>query len=345
MLRLPRFDLLEPATWTEAAMLLREHGAAASDPTRGTPNVPVMLVAGGTDLFPNMKRRQFTPQVLVSLGRVKGAREISNGSLRAQGSLPLGMRIAAGATLTEIAAHPTVVAKYTALAQAAGAVSTPQLRNMGTIGGNLCLDTRCNWYDQSLFWRTAEGYCMKTHPSVVCRVAPSSARCLAVASADTVPALIALGATVTVENASGRREVDLAELYREDGIRYMAIGRDDVVVSVTLPDATGWRSAYLKLRDRNSFDFPIAGVAVAVRLDGHTVAAARIAITALASRPVAVDASMLVGTKLDDDAIAAAADAAHKTARPMDNTSGTISQRKRASRVLTERALRSLRDA
>ncbi|TME85695.1 MAG: 4-hydroxybenzoyl-CoA reductase [Chloroflexi bacterium] len=336
MLRLPRFRMIEPTTWTAAAALLREHGAAASDVARGTPNVPVMLVAGGTDLFPNMKRRQFTPQVLVSLGRVQGAREISNGS---------GLRIAAGATLTEIAANPTVRANYGALAQAAGVISTPQLRNMGTIGGNLCLDTRCNWYDQSLFWRTAEGYCMKTHPSVVCRVAPSSARCLAVASADTVPALIALGAKVTVENAHGRRELDLAELYREDGIRYLAIGRDDVVVSVTLPDATGWRSTYLKLRDRNSFDFPIAGVAAAVRLDGGRVSEARIAITALASRPVAVDAKALVGTKLDDDAITAAADAVHKAARPMDNTSGTISQRKRAARVFTERALRSLRDA
>ena len=336
MLRLPRFRMIEPTTWTAAAALLHEHGAAASDVARGTPNVPVMLVAGGTDLFPNMKRRQFTPQVLVSLGRVQGAREISNGS---------GLRIAAGATLTEIAANPTVRANYGALAQAAGVISTPQLRNMGTIGGNLCLDTRCNWYDQSLFWRTAEGYCMKTHPSVVCRVAPSSARCLAVASADTVPALIALGAKVTVENAHGRRELDLAELYREDGIRYLAIGRDDVVVSVTLPDATGWRSTYLKLRDRNSFDFPIAGVAAAVRLDGGRVSEARIAITALASRPVAVDAKALVGTKLDDDAITAAADAVHKAARPMDNTSGTISQRKRAARVFTERALRSLRDA
>ena len=336
MLRLPRFRMVEPTTWTEAATLLREHGAAQSDAALGTPSVPVMLVAGGTDLFPNMKRRQFSPQVLVSLGRVKGARDISNGS---------GLRIGAGATLTEIAAHPTVVTKYTALAQAAGAVSTPQLRNMGTIGGNLCLDTRCNWYDQSLFWRTAEGYCMTTHPAVVCRVAPSSPRCLAVASADTVPALIALGAKVGVENADGRREIDLADLYREDGIRYLAIGRDDVVVSVTLPDAAGWRSTYLKLRDRNSFDFPIAGVAAAVRFDGDTVVDARIAITALASRPVAIDAKALIGSKLDDDAIAAAADAVHKSARPMDNTSGTISQRKRASRVFTERALRSLRDA
>ncbi len=336
MLRLPRFQLVEPTTWTEAARLLREHGAAQSDAARGTPSVPVMLVAGGTDLFPNMKRRQFTPQVLVSLGRVKGAREISNGS---------SLRIAAGATLTEVARHPTVTRKYAALAQAAGAVSTPQLRNMGTIGGNLCLDTRCNWYDQSLFWRSAEGFCMKTHPEVVCRVAPSSPRCLAVASADTVPALIALGAKVSVENAGGVRELDLAELYREDGIRYMAIGRVDVVVSVTLPDATGWRSTYLKLRDRNSFDFPIAGVAAAVRFDGDVVTDARIAITALGSRPVAVDATALVGTKLEDDVIAAAADTVHRGSRPMDNTSGTISQRKRAARVFTERALRSLRDA
>ncbi|MEP6694083.1 MAG: FAD binding domain-containing protein [Chloroflexota bacterium] len=336
MLRLPRFRLVEPTTFTEAATLLRDHGAAASDIAQGTPNVPVMLVAGGTDLFPNMKRRQFAPEVLVSLGRVKGAREISNGS---------GLRIGAGATLTQVASHPAVRAKYTALAQAAGVVSTPQLRNMGTIGGNLCLDTRCNWYDQSLFWRTAEGFCMKTHPSIVCRVAPSSARCLAVASADTVPALIALGAKVSVENADGRRELDLAELYREDGIRHIAIGRDDVVVAVSLPDATGWRSTYLKLRDRGSFDFPIAGVAAAVRLEGGTVREARIAITALASRPVAVDATALIGTTLDDEAIAAAADAVHKAARPMDNTSGTISQRKRAARVFTERALRSLRDA
>jgi 4-hydroxybenzoyl-CoA reductase subunit beta len=336
MLRLPRFRLVEPTTWTEAATLLREHGAAEADVARGTPSVPVMLVAGGTDLFPNMKRRQFTPQVLISLGRVKGAREISNGS---------GLRISAGTTLTEIASHPTVTRKYTALAQAAGAVSTPQLRNMGTIGGNLCLDTRCNWYDQSLFWRTAEGYCMKTHPEVVCRVAPSSPGCLAVASADTVPALIALGAKVTVENADGRRDLDLAELYREDGIRYMAIRRDDVVVSVTLPDAMGWRSTYVKLRDRNSFDFPIAGVAAAVRFDGKTVTDARVAITGVASRPLAIDATVLVGTRLEDEAIAAAADVVHKGSRPMDNTSGTISQRKRASRVFTERALRSLRDA
>jgi 4-hydroxybenzoyl-CoA reductase subunit beta len=321
MLRLPKFTYLAPATVAEAIRLRTENLDSS------------MYVAGGTDVYPKMKRRQFQPAQLISIAAVV-PNSISNGS---------GLTIGAGATLTEVSAHPKVRAGYRALSEAAALVSTPQLRNMGTIGGNACLDTRCNWYDQSLFWRTAEGYCMKTHAEVVCRVAPSSARCLAVASADTVPALIALGASVRVAGPKGERSVELADCYREDGIRYLTLSPGEIVTEIQLPPSDGWRSTYLKQRDRNSFDFPIAGVAAAVRWDGPVVAEARVAITALASRPVAVDASALVGTKLDDDAIAAVADAAHKAARPMDNTSGTISQRKRAARVFAERALRSLR--
>jgi 4-hydroxybenzoyl-CoA reductase subunit beta len=321
MLRLPKFTYLAPATVAEAIRLRAENLDSS------------MYVAGGTDVYPKMKRRQFQPAQLISIAAVV-PNSISNGS---------GLTIGAGATLTEVSAHPKVRAGYRALSEAAALVSTPQLRNMGTIGGNVCLDTRCNWYDQSLFWRTAEGYCMKTHADVVCRVAPSSARCLAVASADTVPALIALGASVRVAGPKGERSVELADCYREDGIRYLTLSPGEIVTEIQLPPSDGWRSTYLKQRDRNSFDFPIAGVAAAVRWDGPVVAEARVAITALASRPVAVDASALVGTKLDDDAIAAVADAAHKAARPMDNTSGTISQRKRAARVFAERALRSLR--
>ena len=336
MLRLPRFRIVTPRTYREAARLLSEHGAGELDRTRGTPSLRVMVVAGGTDLFPNMKRRQFTPELLISLARVRDAAAIhENGTLD----------ISAGTTLTGVATDPRVRERYTALAQAAELVSTPQLRNMGTLGGNVCLDTRCNWYDQSLFWRTAEGFCMKTNPEVVCRVATSSPRCLAVASADTVPALLVLGASVHLENADGAREVALAELYREDGIAAWAMRQDEVLTDITIPRAEGWRSTYLKLRDRGSFDFPIAGVAAAVRWDGATVGEARVAITALGSRPVLVEAAgkALVGTRLDDTAVAAAADAVHKAARPMDNTSGTISQRKRAARVFTERALASLR--
>jgi 4-hydroxybenzoyl-CoA reductase subunit beta len=217
---------------------------------------------------------------------------------------------------------------------------------MGTLGGNIALDTRCNWYNESLFWRTAEGFCMKTHPDVVCRVATSSPRCLAVASADTVPALMALGARVHIESAAGQRVADIADLYQEDGMRYLTLRRDEIVSEVVLPPSEGWRSTYLKARERSSFDFPIVGLAAAVRMDGDTVADARIALTAVSSRPVLVDdaKTALVGSRLDDAAIATAAEAAFKAARPMDNTSSTIAQRKRTVSVFATRALRELRD-
>ncbi len=311
MLRLPRFTLVEARSAREAATLVGSDERA-------------VLVAGGTDVFPNMKRRQATPSTLVSLAKVEGLAGIRNGT---------GLRIGALTTLATVAAHPKVRDGYAALATAAGLVSTPQLRNMGTLGGNLCLDTRCNWYDQSAFWRAAEGYCMKTNAEVVCRVAPSSRRCLAVASADTVPALLVLGAKARVTGASGEREVDLGELYREDGIRYLTLARGEVVTEIVLPPADGWRSTYLKMRDRGSFDFPIAGVAAAIRMEGGRVAEARVALTALGSQPELVGGAGAGG----------AAAACHKAARPMDNTSGSISQRKRAARVFTERALRELR--
>ena len=351
MLRLPRFRLEVPRTPVEAARMMRELGAAEQDPASvGTVGLKAMLVAGGTDLFPNMKRRQFTPEVLVSLRRALD-RTIADGAGPAgtdagPAGSDGGLRIGAGATLTAVAEHPLVRSRYAALATAAGLVSTPQLRNMGTIGGNVALDTRCNWYDQSEFWRTAEGFCMKTHPGVVCRVATSSPRCLAVASADTVPALIALGATARVTGVDGERAVAVADLYREDGIRYIAIGRDEIVTEVLLPPSDGWRSTYLKLRDRGSFDFPIVGLAAAVRWDGGRVAEARVALTAIASRPLLVDAARapLVGSRLEDGAIAAAAEATFKAARPMDNTAGTIAQRTRTVSVFATRALRELRD-
>ncbi|MDQ2952669.1 MAG: FAD binding domain-containing protein, partial [Chloroflexota bacterium] len=294
MLRLPKFQFIVPPTLEDAIRMRTEHQATS------------MYVAGGTDVYPKMKRRQFQPEVVIALGRVV-PHDVSDPA-----STSSGLRIGAGATLTAVSANATVRTSYTALSEAAALVSTPQLRNMGTLGGNVCLDTRCNWYDQSLFWRTAEGFCMKTHPEVVCRVAPSSAKCLAVASADTVPALIALGAMVHVVGPKGERDVDLVECYREDGIRYLTLEPGEVVTEVRLPPSDGWRSIYLKQRDRNAFDFPIAGVAAAVRWDGGVVADARVAITALGSRPVAVDATALRGTKLEDDAIAAVADATHK---------------------------------
>src|SRR5213593_1712313 len=256
MLRLPRFRFVSPPSIEEAIHIRTEHPATS------------MYVAGGTDVYPKMKRRQFQPEVVIAIGGL--VRDDFRGGTLAPladtlpsvaeegplplGPLPLGLRIGAGATLTEVAEHPRVREGYRALSIAAGLVSTPQLRNMGTIGGNVCLDTRCNWYDQSLFWRTAEGYCMKTHGDVVCRVATSSPRCLAVASADTVPALLVLGATVHFEDARGARDVRLAEFYREDGMSPSTIRSDEVLTDVTIPREDGWRSTYVKLRDRGSFD-------------------------------------------------------------------------------------------
>lgn len=324
MLRLPRFSYLAPRSLTEASSMLAAHGPEA------------MLVAGGTDVYPKMKRRQFVPKVLIGLRRVSEAAYIRNGSR---------LRIGPLTTLTEIADSPAVREHFPALATAAGVISTPQLRNMGTIGGNLCLDTRCNWYDQSLFWRQAEGWCMKTHPDVVCRVAPASPRCWAVSSADTVPALVALGARVRVVGERGEREIDLADLYRDDGIRYLELQPGELVAEIDVPESRGVRATYRKLRDRGAFDFPIVGVAAAARLEDGVCAEARVVITATGSRPILIEkaGAALVGSRLEDDAIERAADAVHGAAKPLDNTSGTIAERKRAARVFTVRALKELR--
>lgn len=323
MLRLPRFDFLTPATPRDAALLLRDAGSA-------------MVVAGGTDLFPKMKRRQQQPDILISLGRMMNLR----GVLREAG----GLRIGAMTTLTDLAEHQAIPQEYRVLREAAASVSTPQLRNAGTLGGNLCLDTRCNWYDQSLFWRQAAGYCMKTHSNVVCRVATSSSRCLATASADTVPALLALDARVTVTGPDGEREIGLDDMYREDGINYLTLSRSDVVTSIQIPARDGWVSTYAKLRERQAFDFPIAGVAIALKLVAGVVEDARVAVTGLGSRATLVAAAVdaLKGRPLTEETIAAAATATQRASRPMDNTSGTIAARRIAAKVMTERALRSL---
>jgi 4-hydroxybenzoyl-CoA reductase subunit beta len=324
VLRLPRFDLVSASSAQQASALLRDSETA-------------MILAGGTDLFPKMKRRQQQPGLLVSLGKIRELYGVATGDDE--------VRIGAMATLTSLA-DSTHLARpeYRALREAAASISTPQLRNAGTLGGNLCLDTRCNWYDQSLFWRQAAGFCMKTHANVVCRVATSSPRCLATASADTVPALLALGATVDITGPDGSRTVGIDEMYREDGIHYLTISRNDVVTAIRVPRRPGWTSTYVKLRDRQAFDFPIAGIALAVKLVKGVVEDARVAVTGLGSRAslVAPAADALRGRPLDDESIPTAAAATQRASRPMDNTAGTIAARRIAAKVLTERALKSL---
>jgi 4-hydroxybenzoyl-CoA reductase subunit beta len=324
MIRLPAFTYVCPKTLDQAVRAVADAGPAG------------MLVAGGTDLYPNMKRRQFEPTTLVGLRAI--------GELRGVGGSPRdGMRVGACTTLTAVATHPELGRAYAGLATAAGLVSSPQLRNMGTLGGNVCVDTRCNYYNQSFEWRQAIGFCMKKDGDI-CLVAPSSARCWAVSSSDTAPVLWSLGARVRLAGPSGERTVPIAALYRDDGIEYLAKRADEIVTEIVLPPADGWRSTYLKLRRRGSFDFPILGVAAALRLEGDVVCEARVVLGAVASLPREAPkaAAVLVGQRLTAETIEAAADAAAGPARPLDNTDLTHPYRKKVARVYVARALARL---
>ena len=320
MMRLPHFKYHAPTTVREAAELLAAPGGA-------------MLVAGGTDLLPNMKRRQQVPPTLIGLRRIAELREINASS------------IGAGVTLTELVRNPRIRESFGALWQAASQVATPHLRNMGTLGGNLCLDTRCNYYDQNYEWRKAIDFCMKKDGQI-CWVATGSPKCLAVSSTDTAPALLALGASVTLVSANGTRQVAASDLYRNDGINYITRRHDEILTAVHIPPMDGWRSVYWKLRRRGSFDFPVLSVAAAVKLaDDGTVEGARIILGAVASRPIdaAAAATAIIGQRLTDEVIVHAAERAAQPAKPMDNTDFDLTWRKRVMKDVVTYALRELR--
>jgi 4-hydroxybenzoyl-CoA reductase subunit beta len=323
MMRLPWFRYHSPRTLAEAARILAGEG----------PNA--MAIAGGTDLLPNMKRRHQVPTTLVSLRHIDDLKTIRNGS---------GLTLGAGLTLAEVVDSPLVRAGYGALRQAAAQVATPQLRNMGTLGGNLCLDTRCNYYNQNYEWRKAIDFCLKKDGGT-CWVATASKRCVAVSSTDCAPALIALDAKVKLVSAAGEREVAAADLYLNDGIDYLARKPDEILAEVRLPDGAGWKSSYWKLRRRGAFDFPVLGVAAAVRTapDG-TVEDARIVLGAVASRPVVTKGGdVLVGKRLTDEAIAEAGTKVASRAKPLDNADLDIYWRKEVVASFVGYALREIR--
>lgn len=326
MLRLPPFTYLRPKTLTEAIHLVADQG----------PDV-TMLVAGGTDLYPNMKRRQFEPQQLVGLRHLAELQQLTGDDRQ-------GLTIGAGITLANLGQHHQIMSRYPALATAIQLISTPQLRNMGTIGGNLCVDTRCNYYNQTYGWRQAIDFCMKKDGDT-CWVAPGSSRCWAVSSSDTAPVMIALNAQVRLLSAQGERTIRVQDLYRNDGMNYLGKRNDEILTEIRVPPTDGLRMQYVKLRRRGAFDFPILGVAVGLQLDDDgTCLDARIVLGAVASAPlVATDATeILLGQRLTPDVIAAAADAACKPARPLDNTDLILSYRKKMVRVYVARTLRQL---
>ena len=333
MMRASPFRYVVAKSAAEAAKALADAGPGAR------------FLAGGTDLVPNMKRRQQTPQTLISLKRALDLHVIS-----AKPGKPA--KIGAGATLAMIGGDASFHTKtLAALGRAAASVATPHIRNAATIGGNLCLDTRCNYYDQNWEWRKAIDFCMKApkgeaikqQDGGVCWVVPGGDRCYAVSSTDGAPALIALNATVTLLSARGTRQIPLAEMYADDGMDYLTKRPDELLSAIELPALEGWTSTYWKLRRRGGFDFPVVGVAAAVKLVKGVVEDARVVLGAVASRPILCDSSMLIGKPLTDESIGAFAHKASQFAKPLDNTDFALGWRKKAAKVYLEGALKELR--
>jgi len=321
MLRLPPFRYLRPGSVAEAAAALAAHPGEA------------MVLAGGTDLLPNLKRRQFDARVLVALGHLE---EMSG--VQCNGDIALG----AGTKLQEIATHAAIAASAPGLVEAVGQIATPQIRRQGTIGGNLCVDTRCNYYNQTHEWRASIGFCMKREGDT-CLVAPGSSTCWAVSSSDAAPMLMALGARVVLVGPDGEREIPLAALYRDDGIKYLTRRPDEILQTIRFSPVEGLRSTYRKVRRRGSFDFPILGVAACLRTSGKVVEDARLVLGAVHTHPVEVEVlPLLQGNPLDDEALDAVAEVAFKAATPLDNADLMYHWRKKMVRVEVKRAFRSL---
>jgi 4-hydroxybenzoyl-CoA reductase subunit beta len=323
MMRLPKFRYWMPKTVREALRIKEDSGPEGA------------FVAGGTDLYPNMKRRQQTPGNVISLARIPALSRMRFSSG--------GVSIGAGALLSQVENDRRIRRDYPALAHAIAEISTPPLRNMGTLGGNLLLDTRCNYYDQNYEWRQAIHFCLKKDGDI-CWVAPGSPKCLAVQSADSVPILIALGARAVLASAEGDREIPVEELYRNDGIAYLTKRPDELLTEIRLPRSDGWRGSYRKLRRRGAFDFPVLSVGAAVRREGDLVADARLVLGGVSSAPLRLARAeeVLRGRPLNPSAIEEAAEAASAASRPMDNTDFSFLWRKQMTTRFVAAALQAL---
>ncbi|MBK7643734.1 MAG: FAD binding domain-containing protein [Planctomycetes bacterium] len=327
MLRMPKFELERPASLAEALELLADA------------SVESLIVAGGTDLLPNLKHELFTPARVVSLerlGELRGMRELEGGWL-AIGSMT---------RLDEVAGDARLAARAPALAQACSLVAGPQLRTMGTLGGNVLLDTRCQWYNQTYFWRAALGFCLKKDGSV-CHVVEGGAKCVAAASNDSAPALMTLGAELVFVRAGGRRVVPIADLWLADGAMNKKLESGEILTEIRLPPrGAGHRGAYGKLRERGSIDFPLLGVAARLELDAQgAITEADLVLGALAARPVRVRrvAEELAGLRASsndlDAALGRVAQLAYKQCHPLPNVPGDHEWRREMVPVYVRRTL------
>ena len=320
MLTLPRFEWRQPRSVAETLQLLSKEPGEA------------LLVAGGTDAVPNLKHRLHEPKRLVHLGRVEVLRFVRETPDR----LDLGPRV----TLAELSAHPAVRRDFPSLAKAASLVAGPQLRAMGTLGGNLCLDTRCTYYNQTFFWREALGFCLKKD-GVHCHVVPQGKRCVAAHSSDVAPVLISLEAEVEITGPVGIRTIAVDEFFVGDGIHNNVLKPDELVTRIGVPARSrGLRVGYQKLRPRQAIDFPMLSVAFAARGNGR-IESARLVISALAAKPKVVGGldALLTGHALDPARIEAIAQAAYKQCRPQTSVPYDSDWRHEMVPVFVKRAI------
>jgi len=324
-LSLPSFKLLRPRTIEEAVGYLANHGD------------DLHILAGGTDLLPSMKQRLFTPAYVMDIRAVE---EINGIHVRPG----LGVEIGALTPLSAIEDSEFIRRNYRVLHEAAMTVASPILRNMGTLGGNICLDTRCVWYNQSLQWRRSCGFCIKKDGDL-CHVAPGGNKCWAAFSGDTPPALLCLGAELEIAGRKGFRRVAISDFYTNIGDSRIKLAPDEMLTRVFLAESSsGWKGSYMKLRIRGSIDYPLAGVAVAIKQKGGPVEAARVAITAVNPAPLLVAAAehALVGKRIDEHIATVVGELAAKTAKPLTTSALTPEYRREVVRVYAKRAVLSL---
>lgn len=319
---LPEFRLLRPRTLEEALAHLATH--------KGN----IRVLAGGTDLIPSMRQKLFEPQYVLDLRGISNLRGINP---QADG----GVEIGALTTIRKIERSDFLRQRYPVLTEAASTVASPVLRNMGTIGGNICLDTRCLWYNQSLTWRKGCGFCIKKDGDL-CHVAPGGTKCWAAFSGDTPPALLCLNAEIEIASADGTRCIPLVDFYTGLGDNYRALQPHELVTRILLPaSSAGYRGVYRKLRVRGSIDYPLAGVAVVMKRSNGHVADARVGITAVNPAPLLVKGAtaLLAGKAIDEAMAEAVGDLAARISKPLTTSALTPEYRREMIRVFTKRAI------
>ena len=319
---LPQFRVLRPRSVQEALGHLTRYAGR------------IQIIAGGTDLLPSMGQKLFSPELVLDIRGIEELQKIK--------VVPgVGVELGALVTLSTIEDSDYVHRRYPVLHQAVKTVASPILRNMGTIGGNICLDTRCLWYNQSLTWRKSCGFCIKKDGDL-CHVAPGGKKCWAAFSGDTPPALLCLNAELEIVGPKGFRRVPISEFYTGIGDMRMRLENDELLTRVSLPESTaGYKGAYMKLRVRGSIDYPLAGVAVTLKKPNGVIEDARVAITAVNPAPLLIpDAQRaLVGKAADDHVATIIAELAARTAKPLTTSALTPEYRREMIRVFAKRAV------